>query len=97
ALSLGMIFHELGTNAAKYGSLSVEHGRLDVTWSVETHSRAQLVIDWAENDGPKPTKVAQPGFGLSLIEREVAHGLGGKVKIDFADGGWRANLRVPLE
>jgi two-component system CheB/CheR fusion protein len=97
ALSLGMIFHELGTNAAKYGSLSVAGGKLEAAWSLEKRSRTSLVIDWVERNGPPPKRNHVRGFGLTLIEREVSHGLGGKVEVQFAEDGLRANLRIPLE
>jgi two-component system, chemotaxis family, CheB/CheR fusion protein len=97
ALSLGMIIHELGTNAAKYGSLSVADGSLEVSWAIETRSRDNLVLDWIERDGPPVRKPPEHGFGLTLIEREVSHGLGGKTKVEFEEGGLRINLRIPLD
>jgi two-component sensor histidine kinase len=96
ALSLGMIIHELGTNSAKYGSLSVAGGSLAVSWAIERRSGASLVFDWIERGGPSVGKPRQ-GFGLTLIEREVSHGLGGKAKIEFEDSGLRVNLRIPLD
>jgi two-component system, chemotaxis family, CheB/CheR fusion protein len=96
ALSLGMIIHELGTNAAKYGSLSVPNGSLEVSWAIEKRSDTCLVIDWTERDGPPAKTPEHRGFGLTLIEREVSQGLGGKVRLEFEVGGLQANLRVPL-
>jgi two-component system, chemotaxis family, CheB/CheR fusion protein len=96
ALSLGMIIHELGTNAAKYGSLSVPNGSLEVSWAIEKRSDTYLVIDWTERDGPPAKTPEHRGFGLTLIEREVSQGLRGKVRLEFEAGGLRANLRVPL-
>jgi two-component system CheB/CheR fusion protein len=97
ALSLGMIIHELGTNSAKYGSLSADRGSLEVSWAVERRSGTSLVLDWIERGGPPVGKPPRHGFGLTLIEREVSHGLGGKAKIEFEDGGLRVNLRIPLD
>ncbi|HET9245994.1 MAG TPA: PAS domain-containing protein, partial [Xanthobacteraceae bacterium] len=97
ALSLGMIIHELGTNSAKYGSLSVAGGSLEVSWAVERRSETSLVLDWIERGGPPVGKAPRHGFGLTLIEREVSHGLGGKAKVEFEDGGLRVNLRIPLD
>jgi two-component system, chemotaxis family, CheB/CheR fusion protein len=98
ALSLGMVVHELATNAAKYGSLSVQGGSLNVTWSIEKRGRIQthLVMDWKEHDGPPVKKALRRGFGITLIEREVAQGLGGKVTIGFEAEGLRVNLGIPL-
>jgi two-component system CheB/CheR fusion protein len=97
ALSLGMIIHELGTNSAKYGSLSVAGGSLEVSWAIERRAENSLVLDWIERGGPPVGKPPRHGFGLTLIEREVSHGLGGKAKIEFEGGGLRVNLRIPLD
>lgn len=96
ALSLGMVLHELGTNAVKYGSLSIPSGSLEITWAIEKRSESSLVLDWIERGGPPVSKAPRPGFGLNLIEREVGHGLGGKSRIEFEQDGLRVNLRVPL-
>jgi two-component sensor histidine kinase len=54
-------------------------------------------LDWIERGGPSVGKPPRHGFGLTLIEREVSHGLGGKAKIEFEDHGLRVNLRMPLD
>jgi len=93
-----MIIHELGTNAVKYGSLSVGSGSLEVAWSLEKRNGDQtgLVIDWSERGGPAVKRAGRRGFGPTWIEREVNHGLGGKAQIEFEEAGLRVNLRVPL-
>jgi two-component system CheB/CheR fusion protein len=96
ALSLGMVLHELGTNAAKYGALSVPGGSLEVTWALEKRSDTQLVVDWKERGGPPVVPSKEHGFGLTLIEREVGQGLGGKARIEFQPEGLQVNLRIPL-
>jgi two-component system CheB/CheR fusion protein len=98
ALALGMIVHELGTNAVKYGALSVAGGSLEIGWAIEKRSETSLVLDWIERGGP-PVGASPPphGFGLTLIEREVTQALGGKVGVDFEQSGLRVNLRIPLE
>jgi two-component system CheB/CheR fusion protein len=96
-LSLGMIIHELGANSAKHGSLSVADGSLEVSWATEKRSRNSLVLDWVERGGPPVAKPRRNGFGLTLIEREVTDGLGGKAKIEFEASGLRFNLRIPLD
>jgi two-component system, chemotaxis family, CheB/CheR fusion protein len=97
ALSLGMIIHELGTNSLKYGSLSAADGSLEISWATERRSGNSLVLDWIERGGPLVGKQPQRGFGLTLIEREVSHGLGGNATIEFEEGGLRVNLRIPLD
>jgi two-component sensor histidine kinase len=81
----------------KYGSLSAGDGSLEVTWALERRSENSLVLDWLERGGPPVAQSPPHGFGLTLIEREVGQGLGGKAKIEFAEHGLRVNLRIPLE
>ncbi|MBS0334076.1 MAG: PAS domain-containing protein [Proteobacteria bacterium] len=98
ALALGLLFHELATNAAKYGALSVGHGCVRVTWRV-THAAngsAELAIDWVEHEGPPVTPPTRHGFGSRLIERSLQGQLGGAATLDYAPGGLRCHIRLPL-
>lgn len=97
ALALGMVLHELATNAAKYGALSVEGGRVTIAWSEEDRDGApRFILRWSETGGPKPDPApARQGFGSELIEREVRHDLGGTVEITFGEGGLVAALTLP--
>ncbi len=97
ALSLGMIFHELATNAAKYGALSTPDGRVLVDWSIADQARPVLHLSWRELDGPPVTEPARRGFGSRLIERNVRHDLAGEVKLDYATAGFSAEFMVPLD
>ncbi|WP_372707393.1 sensor histidine kinase [Brevundimonas sp.] len=97
ALSLGMIFHELATNAAKYGALSAPHGRVLVDWSIADQTHRRLHLTWREVGGPVVTTPARKGFGTRLIERNVRHDLAGKVKVDYASDGITAKFEIPLE
>ncbi len=97
ALSLGMIFHELATNAAKYGSLSAPEGRVMVDWSVADQARPVLHLTWRETGGPLVTAPERKGFGSRLIERNVRHDLAGEVKVDYAGTGLAVEFRVPLD
>ncbi|WP_332658403.1 HWE histidine kinase domain-containing protein [Brevundimonas sp.] len=97
ALSLGMIFHELATNAAKYGALSAPEGRVLVDWSVSNQSRPVLHLSWRELDGPPVSPPERRGFGSRLIERNVRHDLAGEVKLDYAGDGFSADLSIPLD
>jgi len=97
ALSFGMIFHELATNAAKYGALSGPGGRVLVDWAVADHTRPVLTLTWRETDGPPVTAPSRKGFGSRLIERNVRHDLAGEVKLDYADDGFIAEFSVPLD
>jgi PAS domain S-box-containing protein len=94
ALSLAMAFHELATNAAKYGALSAEGGRLSVFWSQEN---GRLLLTWAETGGPAVEPPSRRGFGSRLIERSITHELRGELDVDYAPQGLRCRLTVPLE
>jgi len=97
ASALGMAIHELATNAAKYGALSVPEGNVAVTWAVErTVDDDHLVLNWIEQNGPPVTPPAKRGFGTVLIERGLAHDLSGKAKVQFLPGEVRASVRAPL-
>ena len=97
ALALGMTIHELATNAAKYGALSVPEGDVAVTWTLERSGNGEnLVLDWAERNGPPVTPPAKRGFGTTLIERGLAHDLSGEARIEFLPSGVRASVRAVL-
>jgi two-component system CheB/CheR fusion protein len=96
ALGLGLVFHELATNATKYGALSTPDGRISVRWQVESRSSRTLVIDWREAKGPRVRKPKRQGFGTELIEREVTHTLGGKLTVDYAAGGLQVQIAIPF-
>ena len=97
ALALGMAVHELATNAAKFGALSVPEGDVAVTWDVErTEDGEHLHLDWVERNGPPVKEPAKRGFGSMLIERALSHDLSGKAKIEFLPEGVRAIVRAPL-
>jgi PAS domain S-box-containing protein len=97
AVALGMVLHELATNAAKYGSLSSRDGRLTVRWRVDRGetSTGTLRLEWLEADGPKVAHPAQQGFGSRLIKRLVEDELGGALTVDFHPEGLRATIAVP--
>jgi two-component sensor histidine kinase len=97
ALSFGMIFHELATNAAKFGALSSSDGRVLVDWSVANQADRRLAVIWRETGGPEVTPPTRRGFGSRLIERNVRHDLAGAAKLVYANDGFVAELSVPLD
>jgi two-component sensor histidine kinase len=97
SLSLGMIFHELATNAAKYGALSAAEGRVFVDWSIVDQTDRRLILNWREAGGPPPTPPSRRGFGSRLIERNVHHDLGGTVRIAYETTGFTADFSIPLD
>ncbi|MDP3674598.1 MAG: CHASE domain-containing protein [Novosphingobium sp.] len=95
ALSLGLAIHELATNAAKYGSLSVPGGKVAVTWHLITQDLAR--VEWAERGGPAVSQSARKrGFGTELIEKIVAHELRNPVDLRFEPEGVRCSLILPV-
>jgi PAS domain S-box-containing protein len=85
AQAIAVTLHELATNAAKYGSLSVPNGRLEVTWSPATDGR--LILNWTESGGPPAQKPARAGFGTSVIERMIRRQLNGEMQLDWRTEG----------
>jgi two-component sensor histidine kinase len=89
ALALAMALHELGTNAAKYGALSVAAGRVSLTWTVKPDGDdgLDLKLSWREAKGPKVTPPTRRGFGSRLLERGLATELNGTVEVDYRPDG----------
>ena len=98
-LALGMTVHELTTNAAKYGALSTEAGRVDVAWTVAVTEGGtrRLALEWRESGGPPVQEPGKRGFGTRLITGGVSRELGGTVRLEFAAEGLRCTLDVPLD
>lgn len=97
ALSLGMIFHELATNAAKYGALSAAEGRIHVDWGLSGQDGRRLTLTWREVGGPRVQPPTRRGFGARLIERNIRHDLAGTLALDYADGGLVAEISISLD
>jgi PAS domain S-box-containing protein len=97
ALVAGMVFHEMLTNAAKYGALSKPTGRVDVGWRVDRRSNGgEVRLKWVESGGPPVEPRKGKGFGSRLIERGLEQEAGGSVDFDFAPEGLRCEIRIPL-
>lgn len=96
AVAMHMTVHELAVNATKYGALSIEGGRLDVTWSLDRGEAPTLEFSWIERGGPVVRRPTERGFGSRLIEQGVAKELGGEAQIMFEPEGVRFRLRAPL-
>jgi PAS domain S-box-containing protein len=96
AITLGMAFHELATNAAKYGALSVPDGEVDIRWE-RSSTDQQLVLTWSEANGPPVTPPQRTGFGRVLLERGLSVELQGKVQLEFAPTGLRCVMVLPAE
>jgi PAS domain S-box-containing protein len=93
ALALAMALHELGTNAAKYGALSVEGGRVSIVWTLDGD---RLRLEWRESGGPPVEPPGRRGFGSRLIERGLAADLGGAASLRFEQAGLRCEIEASL-
>ncbi|GAB4576871.1 MAG: hypothetical protein Tsb0019_02740 [Roseibium sp.] len=92
AQNLGLAFHELTTNAAKYGALSVLEGHLTVSWSLQGD---RVTLIWEETGGPEVVPPKRNGFGRMLLERLVGPSLDGTVSLDFRPEGLRCVIEFP--
>jgi PAS domain S-box-containing protein len=94
--ALAMVVHELVTNAAKYGALSVERGRVSVRWAhlPANGTGAALILYWVETGGPE-VAAARLGYGTSIIRDLIPYELGGTVDLKLAPDGVRCRLQVP--
>jgi PAS domain S-box-containing protein len=93
ALALALALHELGTNAAKYGALSTERGRVAIDWAAEG-KRLRLV--WKESGGPAVVEPQRRGFGSRLIERGLQSDLGGPATSLFEPDGLCCRIDASL-
>ncbi|WAS95277.1 AAA family ATPase [Nannocystis punicea] len=98
AVTLGMVFHELSTNAAKYGALSVPSGHVDVAWNVNTCAAERRIhLEWHEMHGPPTQAPRRKGFGSRLIERDLERQFAGAVRLEFLPEGVRCVMDLPLD
>jgi len=97
ALAIGMAFHELATNAVKFGALSVPSGHIVIAWSEQQGDDGhRLHLTWVERGGPTVTEPAQKGFGSRMIAEGLAYELDGDVQVDYHPEGVRCIINVPI-
>ena len=96
AMGIGMAVHELATNAAKYGALSVPAGCLDISWSLVQSPSDSLAIKWVERDGPRVMQPTRTGFGSHLLNHLLERQLNAKVSIYYRQDGVCAEIELPL-
>jgi PAS domain S-box-containing protein len=95
--AMGMVLHELVTNAIKHGALSVPTGRVTVSWDLNSNGHAtNLVFAWREFGGPPVLVEAKSNYGTRLIRGLVPHELGGTVDLEFAADGVSCRIEFPL-
>jgi two-component system CheB/CheR fusion protein len=91
--ALGLVLHELATNAVKHGALSVLSGNVRLEWEREVD---RMCLVWSESGGPIVRQPSHRGFGSTLIEESIPYELGGNVVLDFDPGGVRCTITFPL-
>lgn len=97
-LALTLAFHELATNAMKYGALSVPEGRVGLSWDCpEGPGPSRLRLRWAEAGGPAVARPGRAGFGTRLIRDNLAGATEGVVTLDYPAEGFAFTLEAPLE
>lgn len=97
ALALAMALHELGTNAMKYGALSVPLGRVSIRWMIDNDARGHVLdFRWNESGGPPVEPPASRGFGSRLIKQAFSHHGDNSAEIDFLPQGVEFRTRIVL-
>lgn len=93
ALSASLLFHELATNALKYGALSSEYGRVAITWTVSGDGDdATVTLDWSETGGPPAQAPTITGFGSKLLNLGLT-GTGG-ASLRYGSTGFDATFQA---
>ena len=96
-LALGIAFHELATNAVKYGAFSNDVGTIRISWETEMQPGGErLILTWREKDGPVVVPPTRKGFGSQVIERGLAHELDAKARLDYLPEGLVCTIDFPL-
>jgi two-component sensor histidine kinase len=92
-MALTLVFHELESNAIKYGALAWEKGRVEVAWRVEDE---RLTLEWAEHDGPPCISPSRQGFGSRMIVKLLGGRFRGSAETEYCPDGLRWRLSAPL-
>lgn len=96
AQTMGLLLHELATNAAKHGALAAAQGRVSLAWTRHADARGdRLHLEWRERCGQGVAAPARAGFGRTLIEGIVAHELKGEARLHFPPDGAVYVLEAP--
>jgi two-component sensor histidine kinase len=93
AVPVSMAIHELATNAAKYGALSPNGGKLSISWKL---SQDVAHLHWREADVPMPTARTRTGFGTRLLKDILPKQIGGKFAIDYLPDGVQVTFSFPV-
>src|SRR5262249_33650579 len=95
--TVARVLHDLATNAAKFGAISVRSGRVSVCWSFGRNGHAEtcLCLQWQESGGPPVVPPTRSGFGTSVVRELVPYELGGTVDLAYRHDGIHCELQIP--
>ncbi len=97
AVAVSMVVHELTTNAAKYGALSLPQGRVAVSWRLRgENGHKRLSLTWVERDGPPVTPPTRRGFGSKMIQEALARELNADIRVEYLPEGLRFSVSTLL-
>lgn len=95
-LTLGLILHELSTNAAKYGALSTANGHVGISWTREgAQEGGSILLKWEERGGPSVAPPERQGFGTRMIERSASYDLNGQAELTYGERGFSCEISFP--
>jgi two-component sensor histidine kinase len=92
AQAIGLALHELATNAGKYGALSTDTGRVDISWGSDGDT---FTMSWTERDGPPVSPPERRGFGTIVMQAMTERSVDGAVNLDYAPSGLTWRLTCP--
>ena len=92
---LALVIHEMMTNAAKYGALSVPGGKLSISWEIT--ASGDCVLQWSESGGPSVKRPSRLGFGTRLIRSSIEYDLRGNADLDYLSAGLKAVFVIPAD
>jgi two-component sensor histidine kinase len=96
-LEVGLVLHELGTNARKYGALSSATGQITIDWQIVRRDGPLSVrMIWVEQKGPPVTKPVNTGFGSKLLEYALRKA-GGQISVNYETSGFVCHMLIPIE
>jgi two-component sensor histidine kinase len=97
AVGIGMVIHELATNAAKYGALSLPIGKVKVHWDMPEEDGLRILrLQWQEQNGPPRPSARKEGFGSVLLRSIIEHDLGGRLDMIFSRDGLLVIACIPM-
>ncbi len=97
SLTLALALHELATNAAKYGALSIQGGSVTISWEIRHDGvEPKVRLRWMERGGPPVQAPTRKGFGSRLLERSFSAELDGAAAVDYAPEGVVWNMEAPI-